>query len=774
MIGQTISHYRIIEKLGEGGMGIVYKAQDLTLDRLVALKFLPVHLTRSEEEKQRFIHEAKAASALDHPNICNIHEIDTTEDGQLFIAMSHYEGETLNKKVESEQLLPIAKVIEIAIQITQGLTRAHESHIIHRDLKPANIMITNREEVKILDFGLAIRAGQTRITQESTTLGTIAYMSPEQAKGEEVDHRSDIWSLGVILYEILTGQLPFKGDYESAIIYSILNDSQESVTARRTGVPMELERILNKCLKKKPAERYQHTDELLSDLRLLLSEPGSSVSTVDPVKGSFNIKRLGFMIATVIIVAIFLYVILNLIPKESETYDSIAVLPLINLSGDRSQEYFSDGMTEAIISELANISALKVISRTSVMQYRDTNKSIPQIAEELDVDAILEGSVLRAGKKVRITVQLIQAMEDRHLWAKNYERKLQDILFLQRAVAKDIAAEIRIKLSENEKRTLQSAYQVNPLAYEEYLRGLFHWNKRTKDDLQKSIQHYQKAIEIDDDYAEAYAGLAQTYIVLVAWQFLDPNEGDTKASIFAKKALELNNNLPSGYTALAATLEGEWRWKEAEDFYKRAIDLSPNYSTAHQWYAELLSALGRHDEAVKEMQYALALDPLSMIINHNLGLIYYYAHDFHKAELQYKKTMELDENFGSTDYFLYLNYLATEDYDQAVKALQKFFSTDDELKHYTAVVAEVYKSSGIAGLRQYIIDQMHTIAKYRNTFELAMHYAALGQNDAAFYWLEHMILEKSPRIKYLGVQPGFENIRDDPRFNHLLERMGLN
>jgi TolB-like protein/Tfp pilus assembly protein PilF len=624
-------------------------------------------------------------------------------------------------------------------QLSEGLSKAHKAGIVHRDIKPENIIIDQDARVKILDFGLAKLKGVSNLTKDSSTLGTIRYMSPEQVRAEEIDHRSDIWSVAVILYELLTGRAPFTGDYDQAVLYSILNDN--------------------------PIEQFHQALKNITTSEKTDDIPGTTKEISKRSK-----KILIYSGLFVIILLSIFYTVFDF-TGDKDPIDSIAVLPLANLSGDPSQEYFSDGMTEAVISELANIKALKVISRTSVMRYKNTDKLLPEIAKELNVEAIVEGSILRAGDQVRITAQLIQAAEDHHLWAKNYERDMQDVISLQREVASDIAKEIHVSLSEQEKVTLNSARQLNPEAHEAYLRGLYHWNKRSEEDLQKSIDYYEKAIEIDPDYAEAYAGLAQTYIVMLAWNFIDYKEGNPKERFYAKKALELNDNLSAGHVALAANLEGEWRWEEAEGAYKKAIELSPNYATAHQWYAEFLSPLGRHEEAIKEMKIARELDPLSLIIIHNFGLGYYFAREYDKAEYYLKKVIELDENFGAPYYFLYLTYLAKEEFDLAIKAFQMMLAKNDELKELADKIDDAFQTRGINGFRRWSIDYMLAVPENLREHDMAINYAALGKVDSAFYWLEKQVDERSSWVRQLNEDPGFENIRSDPRFDALLKRI---
>ena len=551
MIGKAISHYKIIEKLGEGGMGEVYLAEDLKLERKVAIKFLPQHLTSDKENVERFEREAKAAASLNHPNIVTIYEI-AEENDQIFIVMEYVEGKTLRVLLNTSSEFPIPNSTNIISQLCTGLSEAHQAGIVHRDIKPENILIDKKGNVKILDFGLAKLKGVSNLTKDSSTLGTIRYMSPEQVRGEDIDHRSDIWSVGVILYELNTGQVPFSGDYDQAVLYSILNDKPDPIHAGKNRDKCQLDSIIHKTLAKESEKRYQNIGQLHQELNSITIFDQQDDANIPASKISKRNKYI--LIYSGLAVIILLSILFSVFDftDDIDPIDSIAVLPLANLSGDPSQEYFSDGMTEAIISELANIKALKVISRTSVMRYKKTDKLLPEIAKELNVEAIVEGSILRAGDQVRITVQLIEATEDHHLWAKNYERNMQDVISLQREVASDIAREIQVSLTDQEKETLISTRIIDPEAHEAYLRGLYHWNRRSEGDLEKSIQYYENAIEIDPRYAEAYAGLAHTYIVMVAWNFMEYEEGNPKEYFYAKKALELNENLSAGYVALAA------------------------------------------------------------------------------------------------------------------------------------------------------------------------------------------------------------------------------
>jgi len=776
MISQTISHYKILEKLGEGGMGVVYKAQDIKLDRLVALKFLPPHLASDEQDKKRFIHEAKAASSLDHPNICNVHEIDETLDGQVFIVMAIYEGTPLNKKIEKGPL-KIDEALDVVIQAAEGLQAAHDKGIVHRDVKSSNIMMTDKGRAVIMDFGLARTGGATKLTKTGSTLGTVPYMSPEQARGEKVDHRTDIWSLGVVLYEMVAGRLPFQSAYSEAIVYSILNEEPPPLTSLRSDVPMELERIVKKAMQKEHTSRYQHVDEIVTDLRALKQATMSRGEGVAVSRAKPSLKKRTYAylsLGALAVVMIALALLTNLQPTK-EKFESLAVLPLENMGRDLDQEYFADGMTEALITELSKISALRVISRTSAMQYKGVKKPLPQIARELNVDALIEGSVLREGDQVRITVQLIQGTTDKHLWAESYQRELRGVLVLQSEMARSIAREIGIMVSSEDQVRLASARPVNPEAHELYLKGRHFWNQRTEAGLMKSVEYFQQAIATDPSYALGYAGLADAYNILGSNRFRDPKEVFPKARTAAERALELDDNLAEAHAVLGAIMFNYERdWAGARRALRRSIELNPGYATAHQRYAWLSSMLGEHDVAIKEMKLARRLDPLSARISANVGDMLFFAREYDEAILELRKALELYPNDAAAHAGLGAVYVQKGMYEEAIKEFsESSLRSAPDAATALGRLGYAYAVSGDRTEATKILKQLQQLSErtFVSPATVALIHIGLGDKNRALEWLEKAY--QDPTLSFMRVDPRFDPLRDDPRFRDLLLRMNL-
>jgi len=630
LTGTSISHYQILEKLGEGGMGVVYKAEDTRLGRMVALKFLPPELTRDAEAKERFIREAKAASSLQHENICTIHDIDETPEGRLYMVLDYYEGQTLREWIKASGTQdaapwPVSKCIDIAMGIAEGLREAHAKGIVHRDIKPGNIILTPRGQAKILDFGLASLGSQTHITKTGTTLGTAAYMSPEQASGKEVDNRSDIWALGVILYEMITGMRPFTGEYEQAVIYSILHDAPEAVTARRSQVPVDLERVVNKALAKNPSERYQQVEEMLVDLRSIASKtPGGVIAPQTAIRKKnrpYLLGTLAIMAAGVIAFILFLFILSVPFSKKPDlnTRKMIVVLPFENL-GSPEDEYFANGTTDAITARLAGISGLGVISRQSAMQYKKTTKTVRQIGSELGVHYLLEGTVQREKpgdptSRVRVIPQLIRVADDTHVWAGTYDENMNEVFRVQSDIAERVANQLDIALLESERRAVEKRPTENLMAYEYYMRGMDYVNSVVVSEVEKAVDLLEKAVSLDPQFAEAWAYLAIAHRDLY-WAFDRPGE-----LVFLKKAAEraqqLAPNLPETYLALGHVAYSEREFDRALGQFEKADRMRPSGETAKA-IGFTLRRLGRWQDALNYAEKARRLTPRSYFIYSDL------------------------------------------------------------------------------------------------------------------------------------------------------------
>ena len=776
--GTKLGPYEIVEPLGAGGMGEVYRAHDERLDRDVALKVLPAGVLADEIARKRFRKEALALAKLCHPNICMIFDFDM-QDGVDFLAMEYVAGQSLAQKVNAASL-PEKEVVTLGAQLAAALEEAHEQRIVHCDLKPGNILVTPKGQAKVLDFGLAklLRAhGDPRATQTFTethgVAGTLPYMSPEQLRGEGLDVRTDIYALGCVLYEMATGRRAFPENSVPRLTDAILHQAPVGPRAVNGRVSPQLEAIILKCLEKEAEHRYQSAKEASVDLRRLAFP--TAASGVRPAR--ISLRKIGIGAAAGVVAILLLLVALNVaglrersLGKSRGTPEirSLAVLPLENLSGDPEQEYFTDGMTEALIAQLSEINSLNVISRTSVMQYKGTRKPLPRIARELGVDGVIEGSVLREGNEVRVTVQLIQGATDRLLWAHNYQRELQGILGLQSEVAKAIAAEMRLKLTPNQEALLSRVRTVNPTAQDAYLRGRYSLERRDLEELKKAQRYFQKAIDIDPAYAIAYAGLAEVYVSEGSWAVILPsNEAMPRAEAAAKKALELDDTLAEAHNHLAEVRYGYyWDWLGADREYQRVFELNSSYADAHRVYGQYLSDIGHHDQAIKELNRAVELDPLSPLMATDLGLIYYRARKQDQAIQEERKVLQIDPAYERAHLILALALAAERKYAQALPE----FERAGQLGRIG--VAYVYALTGRENdARRMLAGELQWANKVPAI--LCMVPVGLGDSNAAFELLDKAYEMHDYQMSSVKVEPYFDPLRPDPRFQGLLQRMNF-
>jgi serine/threonine protein kinase/tetratricopeptide (TPR) repeat protein len=808
MVGTTISHYQILERLGGGGMGVVYRARDLSLDRFVALKFLPPELTRDPEAKERFIHEAKAASSLDHNNICTIHEIGETSDGQLFIAMACYEGETLKKKIERGPL-KMEEAVDLAIQIAGGLEEAHKHEIVHRDIKPANILITTSGIAKIVDFGLAKLSGLTKLTRAGSTLGTVAYMSPEQAKGEEVDRRTDIWSLGVLLYEMVTGQLPFKGDYENAVVYSILNATPEPVSGLRSRVPLELERIVGKCLQKSPGERYQTAMDLEADLRHL--KRTSTVGAVETESAAGREKRAWYRQRWVSAVGVLLLVaiaatIALLSPWKGSPRDrkSIAVIPFKNLSDSKEDEYFSDGVAEDIRTHLSKIADLKVISQQGVERYKRSSKGIPEIGRELDVATVLEGSIRRAGTQVRVIAQLIDARDEGHIWAETYDREITQLFAVQSNIAIEIARALKVVLTAPEQARIQQEPTKNLNAYDYYLKGREFYYLYRNEDNQHAISLFREAIKLDSAFALAYAGLADAYAKGIEQGWIQRSWLDSTIRL-SEKAISLNPELPEGYKALALAYNQRlWNRKSLEALHK-ALELNPNYPTAVTNMGVLLGDTGDLAGDYTWERKSILLNPFNRIPYMNISEIFMTLGDDERSKSWYRKGVAIDpildsltrwgtialrngDRAGAARYFqlafekrptMYLLGAAASGYGGNFSECMRFFEKRIAFDS-TLIMPEYGWACLKSGAREkakgafeknltLVLDQVNSGWEGCGPrYEAARIYAILGEREKAYRWLQDAVNAGLRDYRRVQFDVLFETLQQEDRFKQIV------
>jgi adenylate cyclase len=966
MIGETILHYKILEKLGEGGMGVVYLAEDLNLERKVAIKFLPRQISGNSEERERFKIEAKTAAALNHTNIATIHSIEETGD-DTFIVMEFIDGIELKDKIKSGPI-QTKKAINIAIQIAEGLGAAHKKGIVHRDIKSQNIMITEDGKVKIMDFGLAKIGGSSQLTKMGTTLGTVAYMSPEQAMGKELDHRTDIWSFGVVLYEMLTGQLPFKGEYDQAVIYSILNEEPEQIINIKDGLPEGLENILKRSLLKDRNTRYQNINDMLNDLKhpdsqvsisldsenktpftskrrklsaimftdmvgysaltqkneslaleLLeiqkqvvrsifpkydgkeietigdaffiefnstleavncaieiqksmyernagvddsekiilrlglhvgdvvhigsqvhgdgvniaarlepLSPPGGICLSEDVVrqvqnkielplrkvgvkklknidtpiniyyivlpweektelysesikkKPRIKIKRsvLSFILVVVSVIAVLLVLKYFNGTLKQEFNNRIAVLPLVNISQNSDDNYFVDGMTEELISQLAKISGLNVIARTSVMKYKNARLNTADIGNELGVGTILEGSVRTAVNKARVSVQLIDVKTQESIWAQDYDREVKDIFKIQSDIALRIAEQLKIQLLTTEKQQLEKRGTENADAYRSYLLGKYQLNQRTPESIYNGIKFFKEAIEYDPEFALAYVGLTDCYTLIsgAGYENLQEEDAIKKAYIAIQKALELDPTSAEAYNSFAyLKFRLEWNWKEAEKYFKKAIELQPSYASAYERYALFLACIGKKDEAISTMKEAYKLDPLSASVSTGVGRMYHFAGQYDKAIAQFQKTLKANPDYVEAVFGMGLTYIQTSKIDAAISYLKKAIELSNGRLIVKAILGATYARAGKIEDALEIKSELLKLQEKEkiSPFYFAVIDAGLGNYNTAIDSLYKAYDEHFGILVYSAADILFDDLRDYQRYNELLRKMKL-
>ena len=808
-------------------MGEVYLAEDTKLHRKVALKILPADLASNKDRMRRFEQEATAAAALNHPNIAHIYEIDEAE-GVNFIAMEFVDGQTLRFKIHQERT-ELRKLLRLLQHTAEGLARAHAAGIVHRDLKPDNIMTTHDGHAKILDFGLAklIQQSPVPISDSSeiatavmpqhstpgTIMGTVGYMSPEQAQGKtkEIDHRSDIFSFGCILFEAATGKKPFEGESIIKSLHMVVYEAPPQITDLNPAAPMELQRIIRRCLAKDPDDRYQSIKDVAIELRELRRElEGAGIDTTVPtpprsntdagtrteavttasaslqtrpssaeyvVSGIRQHKLVAAVIALVVLGAGITAVALYLRSRNSNAaITSIAVMPFVNEGGKAELEYLSDGMTDTLISSLSQIPTLNVKARSSVFRYKGKETNPQTIAKELNVQALLNGRIAQRGDQLTLTLELVDAQTENVIWSEQYNRKEAELVSLQSEVARDVSTKLRTKLSGAEEQKVAKTYTHDPEAYQLYLKGLYHWNKRTAESLKTSVDYFNQAIEKDPNYAQAYAGMALAYVIFPQYSVGKPAESMPKGKAAARKALELDDTLAEAHTALGQVLFSYDRnVAESDREYQRAIELNQNYATGHQWYAGgNLVATGRFDQAITEGRRAVELDPLSLIANVELSAIYGYARQNDQAIAQLRKVIDMDPKWYLARMVLCQTYTFKGQFAEAIAECERARGLDDD-PAVLSYLARAYILSGKRDEAMKVLAQLHELARQRYVpaYGLAFVYAALGDKDQAFQWLERSLQDGGWEITFLKVDPALDVLRSDPRFGDLVRRVGL-
>lgn len=829
--GTRLGRYEIRSHIGTGGMGEIYQAADTELERILALKILPAEFASDPSRMRRFVQEARAASALNHPNILTIYEIN--HEGPIpFIATEFIDGITLRKRLKRGHM-DMTEAMDTAIQITSALDAAHQAGIVHRDVKPENVMLRKDGYVKVVDFGLARPTERHDVGTEAATLvnteigiivGTAGYMSPEQARGQRVDGRSDIFSLGMVIYEMLAGRSPFVGSTNSDIVASILKEQPPPLTALSPDVPLKLEQMVNRALAKDKEDRYQTAGELLSDLKKLRQElefevrkdrpdktdsasvQGVMTAVMPPRKLTADEPRAlstsasTAMVASpdyrgrlakvgVLIVVLALALIAYLYNvRKVQAVDSVAVLPFTYTNADQKEalgpegEWLSDGITESIINSLSHVPNLKVIARSSVFRYKGRELDPQAVGRDLKVRAIVTGRIIQIGDTISVQTELVDVQNQTQLWGEKYRRKVSDVLDLPEDISREISEGLKLELTGDTKKQIAKRYTGNPQAYELYWKGRYHWNQRKPEDIKQAIKYFEEAIKLDPQYALAYTGLADCYVLGNVLQ-LPPKQAMPLATDAARKALAIDSQLAEAHTSLAKIkLSYEWDWSGAEAEFKQAIRLNPGYATAHQWYGVYLSEVGRHDESIRERTTAQDLDPLSLSISTGLGRALFWARRYDEAIQHLQGTMLKDQNYADTYWSLGLAYEQKRMYSEAIAAFQRAVELSKTAEfsegkpEMLAVLGHAYALAGRKTEATAILDQLKnftTSQRYVSPYAVALIYVALNERDSAFQSLEQAYQERDENFIHLKVDPRLDAIRSDPRFQALLQRVNL-